>query len=84
MMKAEMKRIPIGMHRPVERSNTPQKRHPVRDAPEGTSGYFLPGDTSLTGCQKTYKGWSDAISHCVTNDKFQIPNAAQRSEGTPS
>ena len=30
-------RIPSGMHRSVERSNIPQKRHPVRDA-------------SLTGC----------------------------------
>jgi len=30
-------RIPLGMHRSVERKNIPQKRHPVRDA-------------SLTGC----------------------------------
>ena len=30
-------RIPLGMHLSVERRNTPQKQHPVRDA-------------SLTGC----------------------------------
>ena len=31
-------RIPLGMHLSVERKNTPQKQHPVRDA-------------SLTGCK---------------------------------
>ena len=32
-------RIPLGMHRSVERKNNPQKQHPVRDA-------------SLTGCSE--------------------------------
>ena len=42
--------IPLGMCRSVERINAPQKRHPVRDAREDVSGYFLPSDSSLTGC----------------------------------
>ena len=49
--------IPLGMYLSVKRSNTMQKRHPVRDASlTGCVGktpvHFLPRDTSLTGCQK--------------------------------
>jgi hypothetical protein len=60
-------RIPIGMHRSVERSNTPQKRHPVRDA-------------SLTGCTgrnarlfSTERHIPDGMSKTVICFLFLIP-----------
>ena len=46
-------RIPLGMQLSVERSNTPQKQHPVRDA-------------SLTGC-KERSVWSFSTDRHIPN-----------------